>query len=494
MVTALNRLLLLILPLAMIWSPVVSAQPAQRKSLRPGITQTQRELNRLDDAIQAGINDDLILLVKSAGDLVPGGALAQLLHFDQHIGLSKAISSKDYAQAVANALEEIIGLFGENIRNNLPDYLGNAISKGVPVIDAASDAWELYLVLRERAQMIETRDKLFQQLLRLQSKDPQTIAEWGNLLRNLHGDPEAEHHVFLKWLKNQKIDEGQVIQRVLKNAQSSNSAITRHAATGLAIVDPQQGIETATGSLCLNPDFVSALRKQQQLLSQGKVNTAMMADKYSNGKYIPVFGGHDCAKPNRVHAMGPEPRGDLSSIDFLELIPEVADKMGIACCNFSHDPDVVHQVIAEIDRQIESGRPVTWDGQAIRPGQAVIRETYKENQWSKRSGSYVETTPGNGDLTFIIPQGDQNHLRWSWVTALIDIDKCIDTLSRAGSSLYTAHCEADYSGVKLVKDATVQLENGHLRGRVIEKQGPSTTEYQFSGDRTSIAIACCKQH
>jgi hypothetical protein len=192
MATALNRLIALILLLTMVWSPSIPSQAQSQKSLRPGITQTQRELNRLDQAIQEGINDDLVLLTKIAGDLVPGGAIVQLLRLDQHAQLSKAIGSKDYAQALSNALEEIIGLFGDDIRKNLPDYLGNAIGKGVPVIDAVSDAWELYLVLRQRGQMIETRDKLFQQLLRLQSKDPETIAEWGHLLRNLKGDPVAD--------------------------------------------------------------------------------------------------------------------------------------------------------------------------------------------------------------------------------------------------------------------------------------------------------------
>jgi hypothetical protein len=275
----------------MLLPPLASAQAGAQRSLQPGIAQTQQQLNKLDQAIQNGINDDLVLEVKLAGDLVGGGALVQLPQLDQHVALARAIGSRDYAQALSNALEEIIGLFAEDIRNNA---IGNAVSNGVPVIDAISDFWELYLVLRERAQMIETRDKLFQQLIRLEGKDPERLAEWGKILRNLHGDPGADHQAFQEWLANHRIDEGQVTQQILKKAAAPNSSVAARAAAGAIIADPDRGIEALRNQPCINPDFIAALERQQQLLSRMKAgeNTGwelMDVNKTPEGSYIAAY-------------------------------------------------------------------------------------------------------------------------------------------------------------------------------------------------------------
>jgi hypothetical protein len=291
MARAWTRPATMIFVLSTLLPPLASAQAGTQRSLQPGIAQTRQQLNKLDQAIQAGINDDLVLETKLAADLVGGGALVQLLQLDQHVALARAIGSRDYAQALSNALEEIIGLFAEDIRNNA---IGNAVSNGVPVIDAVSDFWELYLVLRERAQMIETRDKLFQQLIRLEGKDPQRLAEWGEILTNLHGNPGADNQAFQEWLANHRIDQGQVAQRILKKAAASNSSAAARVGAGAAIVDPDQGIEALKGQPCINPDFIAALEREQRLLSKGDVLGASLADKYPGGGYIPAFTKKPC--------------------------------------------------------------------------------------------------------------------------------------------------------------------------------------------------------
>jgi hypothetical protein len=72
--------------------------------------------------------------------------------------------------------------------------------------------------------------------------------------------------------------------------------VAAKVASGLRIVDPQEGIDSLRSQPCINPDFIAALEKTQQLLSQGNPVGAMTADKYPDGRYIPAFVNGNCSR------------------------------------------------------------------------------------------------------------------------------------------------------------------------------------------------------
>jgi len=234
-------------------------EQSKERSLQIGIQRTQQQLNQLDEQIADSITDQTVLPLKVVSDiLLPqgSGALAQLLKLDQHADLAQELASGDYQLALSTALEEMVGFFENSIKGLSH---GEVLPSGVAKIDLAADVAETYIVLRDQAQMIATRDELFQELLRLQGSDPPTLAQWQRIYAQLHGDPTEEHQAFLHWLDEQHISK-QDLMRKISDDLKANPKAAAAVARGIAIVDPNQDL-SLDGVPGINPDFVEAIQR-----------------------------------------------------------------------------------------------------------------------------------------------------------------------------------------------------------------------------------------
>jgi hypothetical protein len=281
------------------------------------------------------MRDESVLLAKTTADLAsdfgpPGtGPLLQFLKWDDHANLAKDIGDQHYQQALLDAFKESVALWEEPLEDAAKQQGHNGLAmtlKGeVAAVDVGGDLAEEYLILRDRATMVATRDTLFQQLVRLQGNDPQTLAQWQDIYTRLHGDPAAEHRAFLQWLANHQVSRQDLMRKVLTDV-NRNPKAAAGLARGLAIVDPSQEFSGLNGIPGLNPDFVAAFNRCNQIaltlprqittygaqrqadcgassdcpqsalaardaaVARAGEDSMMTCTKYGDGSYIPAFG------------------------------------------------------------------------------------------------------------------------------------------------------------------------------------------------------------
>jgi len=96
--------------------------------------------------------------------------------------------------------------------------------------------------LNQQARLNEIRGQLEQQLVRLDGKDPQHLAELDNIYKNLFGDPNAAHAAFLQAAAAAKADSQQLMAKALKDAASRSETSALQMAQGLSIIDPDQNL------------------------------------------------------------------------------------------------------------------------------------------------------------------------------------------------------------------------------------------------------------
>lgn len=70
--------------------------------------------------------------------------------------------------------------------------------------------------------------------------------------------------------------------------------------TGITIIDPDKGAYDLADVPEINPQFIEALRRERQLLSQGRISEAAMANRTPGGGYITIFKTPSSNKPSSM--------------------------------------------------------------------------------------------------------------------------------------------------------------------------------------------------
>jgi hypothetical protein len=206
-------------------------QAHQQQSLRHGIAQTQQSLAQVSELLDENQADIVNLMTRVKVDL------AEYTPLDDMIGLfkigsngfegAKAFHNQDYLQAMGQTAEAVAAVWGKS---------EPWLELGTKVIDAVADVLELRSLMNEQQQLMLAQTALQQELLRLQGKDPEALAQWQQILSNLYGDPAVEHAAFLKLLAAHGLSQKDVEAKALANAAAVSPGTASRAASGMSII------------------------------------------------------------------------------------------------------------------------------------------------------------------------------------------------------------------------------------------------------------------
>jgi hypothetical protein len=203
-----------------------------QNSLRPGISQTQKALEKIKELLEenqheiARLHNEAQLSFLSGSDI--GDSIA---NFKTGWDAGAAFRDRDYLQSLGHTAEAIAAIWSAT---KLPGH--TAVDYGPKAIDATAGVLELWALLNQQQQLIGNQLSLEQQLFRLQGKDPQSLSEWQNILNNLYGDPAAEHEKYLEWLAQHGLGQEQVARKALDRASSAGPVIVSQVNSGLALL------------------------------------------------------------------------------------------------------------------------------------------------------------------------------------------------------------------------------------------------------------------
>lgn len=197
----------------------------------------------------------------------------------------KDLNAGRYAEALSEAAKIIADVWGE---------LDPNVKLGKAGVEVAGDVYEAQSLLRQQAQLLGMRLQLEKQYYRLKGKSGLDLTQIDKIQAAL--DEDAKLHVkFLESLKQYGLDRQDVKSQALKNA-SARPGQGYQIASGM-IVDPQSDVDSLAKIPGINPDFISSLRKQFELLQKGDLESVELAgeiNKYDyntpNWSYINVFG------------------------------------------------------------------------------------------------------------------------------------------------------------------------------------------------------------
>jgi len=177
------------------------------------------------------------------------------------------------------------------------------VEGGDKIIDAAADLLELQALIAQQQQLLTTQTALQQQLLRLQGEDPDTLAQWQQILANLYGNAAVEHAAFLNFLAAHGLSQKDVTAKALANATAVSPKTASRVALGMSVVDPSQLPDNLAAIPGINPDFIAALKCDREGIQDlmnggdGMVGVACArcrvgdpCDRYADGSYIKAFG------------------------------------------------------------------------------------------------------------------------------------------------------------------------------------------------------------
>jgi len=294
------------------------AQLAKR-SLQPGIAQTQRALQQVDQLIQGNQADMNQFLTKLATEFAIASsnfpdpdalkrardAIDLAKQFANSYGATSALQIGDYANALQNAATAIAAVWG---------VLDPTIKFGKGLVDVATMVYEAQALLSQQATLVATRISLEQQLARLQGRDPQNAAEWNAILNALRGDPAAEHAAFLQWLAAHGLSEQDLLSKAMHDAQAASPRAAKEVARGAVILDPDKDVCKLAAIPGINPDFIRSTREQIGYLNQGDPWTAGMLNKTNFSdptSYVPIFGSAKTGRPTGCGASAEPPTESL---------------------------------------------------------------------------------------------------------------------------------------------------------------------------------------
>ncbi len=270
-------------------------QISKQNSLKTGVAQTEQALRQVNQQIDENQADAVKLFAGLEVDV--GGALPKLVGASNPLNTAidlfnqgasayqatKSTASRDYAQGIGKTAEAIANVWG---------VLNPYVAGGKELIDFAATLYEAQAILRQQANLVETRIKLENQLSRLRGEDPETRAEWQSILQSLHGNPAAEHEAFLKWLAASGQSKKEILAKALSNAANAGPTTAHQFALG-TIVDPSQVGDDLTDIPNINPDFIAATQCDRSVATNAMSDPRWLkftCSKYPDGTYIPAFG------------------------------------------------------------------------------------------------------------------------------------------------------------------------------------------------------------
>ena len=284
-------------------------QYQKQASLQRGISQTQQALQQVDQLIQQNQTQLLSLWSQLGIDAGTGvevlGTAGSEHERDRVTPLGDAV---DVFQTASNTFDattafqngqylEALGHLGETAatiwEHADPTEWKLVLAGGKAAIDVGANVLEASALLSQQTHLIQTQLLLQQQLLKLQVNDPQTLAEWQQVLSNLHGDPASEHEAFLKWLATHGLSEKDVITKALSNANQAGGATPSQVASGITILAPETSLDEIASIPQINPDFIAAMQAEQFISSHAASDSRWFrysVSHYPDGTYIPAFG------------------------------------------------------------------------------------------------------------------------------------------------------------------------------------------------------------
>lgn len=301
-----------------------------------------------------------------------------VLKTDTAIDLVVAFHNADWSRAIERSAGVIAAALSQQDRR---------IKAGTKAIDIIADLWESIALTVDRAELLKHKAELESQLARLerrvQSEEGREFI--GQLQESLRRSREA----YERMTTEHGLSKSNVYGKVLQEASTVSSSLGSQAARGLTIVDPADGISEIAKIPGINPDFIRSLEKQIALLERddwSSVEQAAMLSKYSDGRYINVFGtGRLTEKsPGRASGTGAPSEGVS---DEVQNCPE--SKKALSSCR-----KIWQESVQEWRKGMARCRPgdefyaycVEIQREGIRGAEAKLRECDSEFESLCRSG------------------------------------------------------------------------------------------------------------
>jgi hypothetical protein len=269
------------------WNCECLSQSRPQTSFRQGIQQTQQSLGQVDKLLEENQTALLTLQSKVLNDLAADNPLKDAVDVFK-VGANgfkatTAFQNQDYLQGIGQTAEAIAAVWGN---------VNPPLEAGVKLIDAAADWLEFQSLLNQQVTLLRAQLTLQQQLLRQEGKDPNTLAQWQQILNNLQGDPSTAHQAFLQWLAAHGLSQSDVVAKALADASSKGTVTASQVASGMTILDPNQDLSTVEAIPGINPDFIAALKANFFIASHASDPRWLRytATTYPDGTYIPAFG------------------------------------------------------------------------------------------------------------------------------------------------------------------------------------------------------------
>lgn len=236
---------------------------------RSGVETLEREVARFNEMIRQNEADYLRVVSGHMADLsarMAGGDLKTA--WETYKAADKLIFG-DYLTRTS----EFAKLLSKTIKTVAPQSpVGLGLRGGEPIVKYSLKLLEIGLLTAEHGNLVEQRDRLQLQLFRETTRDPQRIAAGEALLR---GWKESQE----KWR-----DELQARHEALRAAEiksvfeGKSSSDARHLGVGAIVVDPYSEVWDLEKVPGINPAFVVSLRAQAQLIRDGRLDAAALAD------------------------------------------------------------------------------------------------------------------------------------------------------------------------------------------------------------------------
>lgn len=264
-----------------------SKSTAPAKSASPRLNDNQRLLSQFDSQLESG--SDLIgkegasiesaLLLRGISQLAPPNS-------DVRNMISEASTVKRLGTAADSYLnEDYLNALSSLIRAGA-SFAGGRPGWAAFGEDVVEKIIKLQLMSRDQVQLAEAEWKLQEASKYAHFKDPQTQADLKRMYDAMYADAAEWDRAFKAGLA-QNGNTPETVAKAL--AVESDRKLAAKASRGLTIVDPDDGVQALKAQPCINPDFITALEKQNQALAMGNMALAGAANKYPDHTYIPIF-------------------------------------------------------------------------------------------------------------------------------------------------------------------------------------------------------------
>lgn len=298
-----------------------SQKTHRRTPESPSKAQNLQLLKSLDDYIEqthkallTHQNDLLLSLNLGAWDFNAGQD--QLENLTRSLGYQTRTVNM---QNISNRLDMLYGMYKTGRATALGEYLEvlseltvtvaglfeGPISWNANGVDLLRQIGETWALAYYQGDLLKQRWDLGQAILYAQARDPRTQALFSRVISQMNSNAQSQRIAFQGALAHTGITEQILMDRVFKNTTLPNALgdtwplprdpfLPTAVIKGLTIVDPESAINSLSADPEINPDFLLALKRCQQVDARaftyrGWYEDAMACDKYADGSYIPAF-------------------------------------------------------------------------------------------------------------------------------------------------------------------------------------------------------------